>query len=77
MVITLLRSGRDTTSEIRELALRVQGEYNEMPGLCLTARQARRLWGVEREMCELVLATLIEQGFLRRTANGMYVRASG
>ncbi len=59
----------------RELTMRIQAEYDEMPGLCLTARQARRLWGIDRELCALGLNALLEQGFLRRTHDGLYVRA--
>ena len=57
--------------------IRVQSEYLEMPGLKLTEAQARRLWGFDGNTCRSVLATLIERGFLRRSANGHYVRARG
>jgi predicted transcriptional regulator of viral defense system len=53
---------------------RVQSEYLEMPGLKLTEAQARRLWGLDDNTCGVVLATLIKQGFLKRSANGTYVR---
>jgi hypothetical protein len=55
---------------------RIQCEFNEMPGLKLTEAQARRLWGLDGDTCCLVLCTLLERRFLRRTASGMYVRAS-
>jgi hypothetical protein len=55
---------------------RIQGEYEEMPGLTLTEAQARRLWGLDARTCRLALAMLLEQRFLRRTAAGMYLRAS-
>jgi hypothetical protein len=55
---------------------RVQGEYEEMPGLKLTEAQARRLWALDDDTCRLVLTTLLERRFLRRTATGLYVRAS-
>jgi hypothetical protein len=61
---------------IRELILRVQGEYHEMPGLKLTEIQAQRLWGLDHRTCALVLTTLVDQQFLRRTAAGTYVRMS-
>jgi hypothetical protein len=61
---------------IREALLRVEGEYREMPGLCLTLPQAARLWGFDRNTCELVVTTLIERGVLKRTLNGAYVRNS-
>jgi hypothetical protein len=55
---------------------RIQCEYEEMPGLKLTEAQARRLWALNGDTCRLVLATLLERRFLKRTATGMYVRAS-
>jgi hypothetical protein len=54
---------------------RVRGEYLEMPGLSLTQVQAQRLWGLDRDACETLLDTLRQRGFLRRTAQGGYVRA--
>ncbi len=59
---------------IREALLRAEGEYREMPGLCLTLPQAARLWGLDRGTCELVLTTLIARRILKRAANGTYVR---
>jgi hypothetical protein len=57
------------------LVRRIEGEYYEMPGLTLTEAQARRLWGLDSTTCREVLVTLTRKKFLRRTANGMYVRA--
>jgi hypothetical protein len=61
---------------IAELIVRVQGEYREMPGLKLTEVQAQRLWGLDDRTCALVLSTLVEQQFLRRTPAGIYLRMS-
>jgi hypothetical protein len=55
---------------------RVQCEYEEMPGLKLTEAQAQRLWALDRDTCRLVVAALLERRFLKRSATGMYVRAS-
>jgi hypothetical protein len=55
---------------------RIRCEYEEMPGLKLTEAQAQRLWALDGDTCRLVLTTLLEQRFLKRTATGMYVRAS-
>ncbi len=62
-------------SDISPVARRVESEYHEMPGLKLTETQARRLWGLDGQTCRVVLATLMQQRFLRRTATGLYVRA--
>jgi predicted transcriptional regulator of viral defense system len=69
------RIQRTSTSGMSALLVRVQSEYLEMPGLKLTEAQARRLWGLDANSCRAVLATLIERGFLRRSADGSYVRA--
>jgi hypothetical protein len=75
MMATVLRADRGARTSVGELTMRIQSEYDEMPGLCLTSRQARRLWGIESDLCALVLGALLEQGFLRRTLDGRYVRA--
>lgn len=58
------------------LLQRIENEYREMPGLILTEEQATRLWATDVRTCRSVLAQLLERRFLRRTANGAYVRAS-
>lgn len=65
------------TPPISTLLGRIQSEYREMPGLKLTEVQARRLWDLDGNTCSLVLRTLLEQQFLRRTSGGAYVRAIG
>jgi hypothetical protein len=66
----------DTEAEtIRELTRRVQAEYAEMPGLCVTLVQAQRLLAVDEPTCDEIFNALIKQGVLRRTAEGRYVRA--
>ena len=67
-------SERPTTSENRELFLRIQGEYREMPGLSLTASQAERLWGLDSSTCVVVLTQLTARGVLRQTPTGTYLR---
>jgi hypothetical protein len=52
----------------------IRGEYNEMPGLHLTKPQMQRLWGLDRETCETLLAALQDAQFLRRTEQNAYVR---
>lgn len=56
------------------LLRRIQSEYREMPGLKLTEEQVRRLWDIDGHTCRLVLTTLLDQRFLKRTRNGTYVR---
>jgi hypothetical protein len=68
------RTKPQTTAGLHELLQRIEGEYREMPGLCVTARQAERLWGLDGTTCAFVLMTLIERGILRRTSHGTYVK---
>ncbi len=55
---------------------RIRGEYLEMPGMSLTAKQAQRLWGLDQQACEELLRTLVAQRFLRQTQTGVFVRAT-
>jgi hypothetical protein len=45
-----------------------------MPGLKLTMAQAQRLWGLDRESCDGLMAGLVSSGFLARTRDGAFVR---
>ena len=63
-----------TTAALRELLQRIEREYQEMPGLSVTAPQAERLWGLDSTTCAFVLMTLVQRGILRQTTNGTYVR---
>jgi hypothetical protein len=56
-----------------DLTSRVRGEYGEMPGLRLTLDQASRLWQIDVHACELLLAALVEEGFLTRTRDGAFI----
>ncbi len=56
------------------LVRRVKAEYDEMPGLGLTAPQAARLWGIGTDESEVILQCLVGEGFLARTSHGRYVR---
>ena len=62
---------------IDDVLQRIQGEYVEMPGLRLTAAQAQRLWGLERDVCDALLGALVDSKFLSQTRDGAYVRTEG
>jgi hypothetical protein len=62
---------------IDEVLQRIQGEYVEMPGLRLTAAQAQRLWGLERDICDALLGALVDVKFLALTRDGAFVRMDG
>lgn len=71
---TVQRGKPETTAALHELLRRIESEYREMPGMCVTAAQAERLWGLDSTTCSFILMTLIERGILRRTPRGTYVR---
>ena len=60
-----------------EVLQRIQGEFVEMPGLRLTAAQAQRLWGLDRDVCDALLGALVDVKFLSQTRDGAFVRAEG
>lgn len=62
---------------IDQMLQRIQGEFVEMPGLRLTAAQAQRLWGLEREICMGLLGALVDAKFLSQTRDGAFVRTEG
>ena len=52
----------------------VHAEFREMPGLRLTSQQARRLWALDGETCDVLLTTLVETGFLTIMPDGRFAR---
>lgn len=70
-----VRKGKpETALALHELLGRIESEYREMPGMCVTVPQAQRLWGLDSKTCSFVLMTLVERRILRRTARGTYVK---
>jgi hypothetical protein len=59
----------------RGLIATIQADYDEMPGLALTAAQGRRLWHVDTVECAHALEALVRAGVLVQTSSGCYVRA--
>jgi hypothetical protein len=54
------------------LAVRVHGEYREMPGLRLTVRQAARLFGLAPDVADAVLQELRRTAILARSDDGAF-----
>ena len=54
---------------------RLRAEFLEMPGMHLKPEQVRRLCGVERELCQTVLDSLVDARFLCVGADGTPVKA--
>lgn len=61
-------------SPTAELLPLVRADFDEMPGMRLTLAQAARLWNTDTATCARALQSLIDAGYLRRTAE-LYVRA--
>ena len=57
-----------------EVVRRIESEYREMPGLCLTEAQAQRLWGLDQATCVHVLRVLVTRRILKRTKAGLYLQ---
>jgi hypothetical protein len=57
------------------LLRRVRGEYREMPGMRLTIDQAMRLWGMDRQTCSDLFASLVAARFLELGRDGRYRKA--
>jgi hypothetical protein len=56
----------------------VETEFREMPGLCLTKPQMRRLWGLDTETCDAVIDTLLTRRFLTKAGDAfVLIRPSG
>lgn len=56
-------------NNVEQLALRISGEFLEMPGLRLTMPQAQRLWCLDGDTCAEVVALLVARAVLRRQAD--------
>ena len=68
-------SGSLTPSLDAPLVQRIVAEFQEMPGLILSVKQASRLLGVDEPECEQILGALEKDGLLRRRRGGSYGRA--
>ena len=58
--------------EREQLARRVAGEFTDTPCLRLTRPQAHRLFGLRPDICERVLAALVQQRVLVHDADERY-----
>jgi hypothetical protein len=58
------------------VARRVLAEFEEMPGMALTVRQASRLFGLDEKVCQMVLDALIDLAYLREIRDGVVTLGS-
>lgn len=61
----------------RNLHYRIQAEYDEMPGMRLTAPQAARLFNIEPASCARILDSLVTDGLLWTDGRDFLSRNSG
>ncbi len=59
-----------TVADVDTLTRRVLAEFEEMPGMALTRRQAARLFGLEHHLCGIVIDSLLDAAYLRETSGG-------
>jgi hypothetical protein len=69
-------AGPDLSEPITVLAVRLHGEYREMPGMRLTVSQAARLFGTTLADAEAVLDHLARSRILVRAPDGAYALAT-
>jgi hypothetical protein len=62
--------------QIDEAMALMRMEFLEMPELKLTLYQARRLWNLPADVCEVALRTLVGSEFLVVTREGSFLRRS-
>ena len=68
-------SGAPRVASERAVAVaRVRDEFGGLPGLALTAEQARLVFDLGRETTEGILQALVAEGFLARTPDGAFKR---
>jgi hypothetical protein len=53
---------------------RIVAEFQDMPGLVLSLKQASRFLGVDEAACARILSSLTEAGILRLSASEYYSR---
>ncbi len=58
----------------RAALARVRDEFGGLPGLALTAEQARLVFDLGRDTAEGILHALVAEGFLSRTPDGAFKR---
>ncbi len=58
----------------KEALARVQDLFVDTPGVKLTTADAAQMAGLDRQVCRVLLRTLIDTGFLEQRVRGMFVR---
>jgi len=65
------RRGRDVSRTVTDDACwRIRADFEEMPDLTVTPRQAARFWAIDEQVAAAALQHLQERGILRQTRLG-------
>lgn len=64
----------DTPIRLSDWLPMIREEFNDPPGLRLTAGQACERWPLEPARVVLLLDALVRAGYLRQSADGVYFR---
>jgi hypothetical protein len=67
-----LRNERRDLVRREAIVRRIVAEFQDMPGLVLSLKQASRFLGVDEGACARILSSLTEAGILRRSASEYY-----
>jgi hypothetical protein len=63
------------SSEFQDQLRRVRQEYLDTPNLQLSPSGLQRLFGLRPAQCAEILEAMLGEDFLRRTSDGLFVRA--
>jgi hypothetical protein len=64
------------TRRFKEALARVQHLFVDTPSVTLTTADTAQMAGLDRQVCRVLLRTLIETGFLEQRVRGIFVRRS-
>jgi hypothetical protein len=77
IAVTQLTTGVPSLdSNIENTLHAIQREFVKTPGLRLTSAQAQRLLNIDALVCDALLASLVDVGFLVRRRDGTFLRAA-
>ena len=72
--VLLISLPKEMFMNVDAVADRVRAEFVEMPGLSLTVRQASRLFGLDQDVCRLVVDRLVRSDLLSWSSAGAVAR---
>jgi hypothetical protein len=64
------------TRRFKEALVRVQHLFTQTRGVQLTAADAALMAGLDRQVCRVLLESLIDTGFLEQRPRGLFVRST-